>query len=292
MKKLSILILNYKTPELTINCINSLIKQFKPELKSNKMEILVLDNGSNDNSYNEIKKSISSLRLKNIYIYINKTNLGFGRGCNYLAERSKSKYILFLNSDTLTLDKGLSEMLDYIDKHKDIGIIGGKVIYPDGSAQLTVGKYFNLLITITTLLGLYKIGKSSPNKIVEAEWVGGSCMLVNKSIFKKIHGFDPNIFMYVEDLEICYRIHRLGYKVIFYPFTKVIHKEYGSSNKSFAIPKIFYGYSYFFKKHKPYWEYLVFRFLLKTKAFIIFNIGGLINNKFYYKTYKEAFNES
>ena len=113
-------------------------------------------------------------------------------------------------------------------------------------------------------------------------------MLVRKDLFTKLDGFDEYFFMYIEDMEFCYRVKKLGYAVYYYPKTKVIHLGYGSSNRSFAIIQIYKGLPYFFKKHKGYIQYLLVIILLRLKAIIAILIGVLTKNTYLVKTYKQA----
>jgi len=130
--------------------------------------------------------------------------------------------------------------------------------------------------------------RKSPDEISKVDWVSGACMMVNRELFEKIGGFDRNIFMYMEDMEICYRAKKMGYGVFFYPNVAVTHKELGSSNRTFAVVNIYSGIRYFYKKHKTLPEYYIVSGLLFIKAMGVYFLGKLTNNSYYIRTYGEA----
>ena len=132
------------------------------------------------------------------------------------------------------------------------------------------------------------LSSSSPNDTTSVDWVSGACMMVNKEIFNKIGQFDKNIFMYVEDMELCFRAKKNGYATFYYPKVSISHKEQGSSNREFAVVNIYKGILYFFKKHKTGLEYQIARFLLWFKALVVYLLGRLTNNSYYTNTYGQA----
>jgi len=308
---LSIIILSYNTKELTRRCIESLVQQYKEELENGEIEIIVVDNGSKDGTI-EILKSIrlaqdpefiegqvqndkrdsgSSTRMtRKITIIQNEKNLGFAKGCNIGSKKSKGKYILFLNSDTETLDRGFLKMTEFLDANSTIGILGGKLLNPDSSPQPSAGKFytlFNLFLMLTGMEVFLGIRKS-PNTISKVDWVSGGCMMVKKSLFEKLSGFDENFFMYIEDMEMCFRANKLGSATYFYPDVKVLHKELGSSSRSFAIINIYKGILHFYAKHKNYFQYVTAKAMLIVKAKIATVIGIITGNSSLINTYSEA----
>ncbi|MBI4096241.1 MAG: glycosyltransferase family 2 protein [Candidatus Levybacteria bacterium] len=290
MVDLSIIILSYNTKDLTIQCVKSVVKQYQKELERKEIEIIVVDNNSVDDSV----LAISSLFLKNfsVKLILNKENLGFAKGCNIGAKAAKGKYILFLNSDTQVEDEGFIQMAVFLDKNPKIAILGGKLRNSDGSIQRSAGKFYNLLSLIIMLFGLERFGflRSSPNKIQKVDWVSGACMMVRSDIFKKLSGFDESLFMYVEDMEICFRAKKLDFLTYFYPNISLRHKSLGSSNRTFAIINVYKGILHFYSKHKNRLEYLIAKTLLIAKAEILILIGFLTSNSDLKNRYKKAIN--
>mgnify|MGYP001563440653 FL=1 len=288
MVELSIIILNYKTQDLTILCLKSIISKFKKELKSGKFEIIVADNGSKDASVTKISNSVE--RLKNILILENKENLGFAKGMNKASQHAKGKYLLFLNSDTEMLDKGLAGMIEFLDSSKKVGILGGKFTNKDGSLQPSCGKFYTLFNLFLMLIGGERLGllRESPAIVKKVDWVSGGFMMVRQDIFKKLGCFDEHFFMYMEDMDICYRAKDKGWDTYFYPGACIFHNGHGSSSRTFAIINIYKGILYFYKKNKSYWQYILARKLLTAKATVAIFFGFLTNNTYLKNTYKSA----
>lgn len=278
MIDLSIIILSYNTKDLTFQCIQSVVSQYRKELEENKIEIIAVDNNSTDGSQPAIINIKN--KMSNIKLIENKENLGFGKGCNTGVKEAKGKYILFLNSDTEVLDKGFLQMIGFLEKNPKVAILGGKLHNVDGSTQPSAGKFYNLPYLIIMLLGLERLGflRSSPNRIKKVDWVSGACMMVDRHIFEKLTGFDEQLFMYMEDMEMCFRAQKLGYATYFFPNLKLKHKSLGSSDRAFAIINIYKGILHFYSKHKTRLEYLVAKTLLIAKAGILILLGFLTFN--------------
>jgi len=266
--------------------------QFREEFQDGEIELIVVDNASNDNSVKILQDEIKEKKYKNVSIIANQENSGFGAGNNLGAMAAKGKYILFLNNDTQVLDKGILEMANYIDQHKEVAILGGQLRNSDGTLQASVGKFYTLFNAFLLLLGMQKFGllDKSPDRIVEVDWVKGGLLMIRKEVFSKLSGFDEKIFMYTEDMELCYRARKESYKVLFYPDVMVIHAEHGSANRSFAIINIYKGLLYFYKKHRSFYEFAMLKTLLVIKALIAIIIGIITGNSYLTKTYREAIN--
>ena len=286
--ELSIVILSYNAKDLTVACLESVISQYKKELIDKEIEIIIVDNNSSDESAPEVLKIKN--KISNLALIQNKENMGFARGCNIGANVAKGRYILFLNSDTQVLDRGFLSMTDFLDKNPQIALLGGKLENNDGSIQPSAGKFYNLVNLIIMLLGLERLGflRSSPDKIQKVDWVSGACMMVRRNIFEKLNGFDDKLFMYMEDMEICFRAQELGYSTYFYPHLKLKHKSLGSSNRTFAIINIYKGILHFYKRHKSYPEYLIAKTLLILKAEVLILVGFLTFNSGLRDRYKKA----
>lgn len=268
----------------------SLWKQFAAEFTSGRIELIIVDNDSADKSVAQIEKTIKESKYKNISLLKNKKNDGFAKGCNIGAAHAKGNYILFLNNDTIVADAGIIKMKEYMDRHEKIAILGGKLLNVDGTQQACVGTFYSPISVMLLLAGMQKYGvvDKNPDKITKVDWVKGGLLMVRESVFKKLKGFDENIFMYTEDMEFCYRANQHGFDVYFYPDITVYHKETGSSNRTFAIVHIYKNLLYFYKKHRSYPEYLFVKFLLRTKAMALIGIGKVKKNNYYIQTYEKA----
>jgi len=287
---LSIVTLNYKKPNLTLACIASLFDQFKNKFEDGTIELIIVDNNSADDSVALLREAIKKHSYKNVTLIANKENGGFSKGCNLGASGAKGKYVVFLNNDTISKDTGILAMAEYLEKHAEIGILGGQLRNTDGSRQPSTGKFYTLGNAILFLLGLQKYGlvDKNPNEIRQVDWVKGALFMLRLEVFKSLGGFDENIFMYTEDMEFCYRAKLEGYTVFFYPETSVFHKEQGSANRSFAIIHIYKGLLYFYKKHKSPLEYGIIKMLLQMKAWAAISIGTMTRNAYLVTTYRQA----
>ncbi len=225
--KLSIIIVTWNTVDTTLKCIQSI----KKNLLNFDYELIVIDNASTDDTIAKLKKE------DGIIVVENKTNLGFGRANNIGAKIASREYILFLNSDMELIDNKLIEMYTYLTENPDIGIIAPKFLNVDLSPQGSVWPPQTLLNAFKEFwLGIQKTySKYVPQgkEPVEVFSVSGGAMMIKKSLFNKIGGWDKRYFMFFEDLELCRQIRKLGYKIYFFPSCHLIHCH-GASGKALA----------------------------------------------------------
>lgn len=292
--QLSIIILSYNTKELTIRCIGSIIKYYQKQLGKEEFELIVVDNASTDGSAEAVSNfqfpSASWRTNFQLKLIKNKKNYGFSKGNNIGAKSAKGKYLLFLNSDTEVLDEGLAGMVDFFEKHKDVGVLGAKLQNSDGTAQPSAGTFYTLGTIFVMLFGGERFGllRESPLGTKAVDWVSGGAMMIRRSFFEKLVGFDERFFMYMEDMELCFRAKKEGLLTYFYPHVSIVHKTLGSSNRTFAILNIYKGLLYFYKKHTNYMEYLVVKLLLVVKACMAIVIGVVTRNGYLTSTYRKA----
>jgi hypothetical protein len=284
--ELSIIILSFNTKDLTLNCINSIVEQYKEELERKQFEIILIDNASSDGTQDSVRK----LKTINLKIIENSENLGFSNGCNLGAKDASGEYLLFLNSDTQIKDQGFLKMIDFLKKNEKIGILGGKLKNEDGTAQPSTGNFYNLFNLFFMLLGIERFGyiRKSPNETKQVDWVSGACLMIRRKVFEKSGRFEKNLFMYWEDIDLCFKAKRKGYSTYFYQEIMLFHKELGSSNRSFAILNIYKGILFFYKKNKSGSEYLVAKIMLFLKALVLKTFGQISNNKYLVQTYGKA----
>lgn len=218
--QLSIIIINYKTPDLTSRCIDSI---YKSDISS-PFEIIVVDNDSQDES----EKIITS-QFKDVKWIQSNYNSGFGRANNLGVEHAKGEYILLLNSDMLLLEnQDFRKCIEPL-RQKGIGIVGCKLLNEDKSLQKST--YYDVA-TIRYLLSYnilwYKLFRPKPKSF---DAVMGSFMVFKKKDFDELNGFDEDFFMYAEELELCTRFNQILNKKCDYVKSYIaIHKHGGSSH--------------------------------------------------------------
>lgn len=289
MPLLSIIILTYNSSDDIAACITSIFKYYKKELESGEFELTVSDNNSTDETVEEILNIQD--KVSRIKLIENKENMGFSKGQNKGASHAKGKYLLFLNPDARVLDKNIGNMIEYLEKHKNVGILGGKVLQENGNKELSAGKFYNPWNVLLMSLGLEEaLGvRFSSDNTQTVDFVSGGFMLIRSELFQKLKGFDEGYFMYVEDMDICFRAKKLGYSTVFYSEAQVVHKGQGSSSRTFAISEIYKGLLYFYKKNRTSQEFKIVKLLLILKARVAIIIGRLLfGKKYLVKTYLQA----
>lgn len=287
MTKLSIIILSYNTASLTLTCLQSLVDHYKKELDEKVFEIIVVDNNSSDNSVETIETSGITAYISLIK---NPKNDGFAKGINLGAGKAKGIYLLFLNSDTKVQDSGLIDMVTFLEQNPEVGVAGGRLQNPDGTYQASAGVFYTLPRVALLLAGGERFGhlRFSSDKKTSVDWLSGAMMMIKKSFFEQVGKFDEKIFMYMEDMELCFRVKKAGKQVIFYPACTITHVSHASSNRAFAIVQIYKGIVYFYEKHQSATALGIVKAMLFVKAYCLFVLGFLIGNAYLRDTYKKA----
>ncbi|MEW6407494.1 MAG: glycosyltransferase family 2 protein [Patescibacteria group bacterium] len=231
MKDLSIIIINYKTPSLLRQCIKSILRA---KLKLN-YEIIVIDNNSRDNTVQMIEDDF----YETTKLIANKKNLGFPKAVNQgivEAKKNQSKYILLLNPDITVLPNSIELIFDFMEKNKDIAVLGPQLINPDGSIQNSCFTQFTtpaIVLYRRTIFGKLRKAKGTIDNFLMANWdhktprnvawILGSCMFVRMLAIKKVGPMDERFFMYMEDVDWCRRFLEIGYRIYYWPRVKMVH---------------------------------------------------------------------
>lgn len=220
--KISVIIPVYNQFSYTYNCIRSICEN----VDESCYEIIVADDCSTDLT-TDIAKICKGVRVE-------KTtgNCGFLLNCNNAAAQAKGKYLVFLNNDTQVRKGWLSALLSLMESDESIGLSGSKLIYPDGRLQEAGG-----IIWSDGTAANYGNGFSplEPefNYIKEVDYISGASIIIRSDVWKKVGGFDKRyIPAYCEDSDLAMRVRELGYKVVYQPFSEVIHFEGISNGRS------------------------------------------------------------
>ncbi|MDO9028690.1 MAG: glycosyltransferase family 2 protein [Candidatus Roizmanbacteria bacterium] len=293
MKKpdLSIVIVSYNTKKITEACLESVNRSL--EKTKIKYEIVVIDNGSHDGSP-QLLETMSQDNHNNLVYKQTDQNLGFGKGTNLGVKITQGKYILLLNSDTIVLNRAIEKLYNfYLKNEKQVHFLGAKLLNRDLTSQPSACRFFTLPVVFATLLlkgDYWGLTRSSPNKFCQVDWVSGACIMTTKKLYQRLNGFDKNIFMYMEEVDLLYRAKKLGLNTFFYPEAKIIHLgSASSSGKTFPILQVYRGFIFFYKKHYSVFHLLMLHIILKSKAVIAYLIGKIKNDSYLIKTYGEAF---
>jgi len=289
---LSIIIVNYKTFELTKNAIKSVL-----DTVGVSFEILVVDNDSQDDSYENLQLKFSEEVAKGEIKFIaNSSNEGFAIANNIAIRKSIGDYILLLNSDTIVKEGTIDSCLEYIKKHDDVGAIGPKILLPDGSLDKAAKRSFpNPLNSFYKLFGISKIKRNSKfnnynldnldeNKVYEVDSLTGAYILVSKEVISEVGLLDEDYFMYGEDIDWCYRIKKAGWKIVYYGKVEIIHYKGSSSKKqkSKLIYEFYRAMYLFYNKHyKEEYSFI-------TRFFVYLGIGILLIAKLFLNIFKKG----
>ncbi|WP_299012650.1 glycosyltransferase family 2 protein [uncultured Polaribacter sp.] len=237
---LSIIIVNYNGEQFLKDCITSINKC----CKNISYEIIIVDNASSDNSFNVLKELNSEIKLIK-----SKENLGFAKGNNLGVAKSKGKFVLLLNNDTVLLSD-ITNSINILEENKDFGVLSIKMLDKNSNYAKSAGRFPTILnLLFFSKLFLNKNGFSDgnfSNKLLEVDWVQGSFLLLSRSLYLKVNGLDEDYFMYVEDVDFCKKIKKLDKKVVYQSNQSYLHfGGFNPSRKKLLID----GYLLYVKKH-------------------------------------------
>ncbi len=272
-RRVFIIILNYNNASDTIECLESLKKT-----KNNNFTVIIVDNASIDNSVNLIINYLCSENNDYLYIDMKQTNInlpivqvlpkfvfirsdhngGYGYGNNLgikFALRNGADYIMILNNDTVVSFDFLALLIEMCESNKEIGIASGKIYFygrPD-VIWFNGGAFYEWTGKIEHFNFNEKDMGQSPKK--EITFISGCMWLVPREVFEKVGLINEEYFMYVEDLEFCYRVRKAGYKLAVNPNSKIWHKVDGAEKGYLSLFSVFWTYRnmiYFIIKNYPY----------------------------------------
>jgi len=237
---ISISIVSYNTRDLLRACLASL--EARRQEAEVALEIIVIDNGSNDGSAAMVRAEFPKVRLIEAG-----ENLGYGRANNRALENASGRHFFILNSDTEVQPGALRALVDFLDQHPRAGAVTAQLILPDGSIQPSCATDPNLLKVFweqtyldkifphNKVIGGYTMTHWNYNEMREVEQVAGAAVAVRREAWQQIGGFDPAFFMYFEDTDLCIRLRKAGWSIWFTPDAKVHHRVGASSDKDWQL---------------------------------------------------------
>ncbi|KKT73735.1 MAG: Glycosyltransferase-like protein, family 2 [Candidatus Collierbacteria bacterium GW2011_GWB1_44_6] len=279
---LSIITISYNTKQITLDCLDSILKY----TKGISYEVIVVDNGSKDGSVEAVRHY--SKKFPQIILIDAQENLGFGRGNNLGVKKARGNYLLFLNSDTLLFDNALKEAYETVIKHPKVGAYSCRLLNADRSFQASGGhfpSFWSLMAWQFFIDDLPIIGDFIPSfhpkqsqyeKNKQMDWVTGAFMIVRKDIFDKAGGFDKNIFMYTEEMELCYRLSKLGYPTYYTNTPAIVHLGGASGGSYLALTLEIKNMIYFWRKHMPHWQIVFVKISFWIGSLLRLLIFGII----------------
>jgi GT2 family glycosyltransferase len=223
-KKVSIIIPVYNQMEFTEKCIE-LLYENTPEESS--FEAIVVDNASSDGTREYLESQQEDGRLRALF---NEENLGFARACNQGAGAARGEYLLFLNNDTETLPGWLEPLVEILDNDPAVAAVGSKLLFPDGKIQ-HAGVVMARLVKEENLLSPFHVFYNEDADHPPANMphvyqaVTAACVLIRRSSFEEVGGFDEGYWNGFEDVDLCFKFHERGWLVVYEPRSVVVHYE-------------------------------------------------------------------
>lgn len=277
--KLSIVIVNYKTPQLLLQCIEGI----KATTIDIVYEIIIVDNASNDESESLITSSFNDV------IWINNSrNEGFGRGNNVGINKASGQFILMLNSDIILEEFTIIKCLDEIQNDESIGALSCQLLNENGTPQKSTytgnGNAMDLLMSNLILDYLLKL--NARKKKVRA--MMGSFMLIPKKVFEKVGLFDPDYFMYSEEIDLCRRIEKGNYKLVYFQEVSAIHMQGGSSSgEEWSWKQKLLSNALLQYKSRGIFNYLLYHFIFFFNAVSNFMVMWLLDKRYRHRYWLE-----
>ena len=249
---LSVVIVNYQTFELTKNTINSILDYDYPF----SLEIFVVDNASSDDSLAKLKDYFKD----KVKFIASKENKGFAAGNNQALRLATGKYQLLLNSDTIVWQGTLENIYDYMENNPDVGACGCRVLLENGELDKACKRSFpNVKNSFFRLFHIptkskddnYNLTDLPDGEVYEIDCLTGAFMFMRKEALDVAGLLDETFFMYGEDIDLCYRIKKSGWKIVYYGKSKITHLKGASSKKqkSKLIYEFYRAMYIYYKKH-------------------------------------------
>ncbi len=240
---LSLIIVSYNVRDLLIACLESI----QSALASSRLryEIIVVDNASSDGSPEAVRHRFPGVRLIE-----SPENLGFAAANNRGLQIAGGRVLVLLNPDTTVPPGTLEILFDYLGEHPDTGVVGPRLIYPDGSTQPSRRRFPTFLTGLleSTIVQdywpknpaarRYYLADRPDNVTQDVEWLVGACLMARRKVFEQAGVLDEAFFMYSEEIEWCHRVRKAGWRTVYLPEATIIHHEGASSRQDVPARQI------------------------------------------------------
>ena len=264
---LSIIVVSWNTTRFLENCLTSILAN----PPTSPFENWVVDNASTDGSPQMVLE-----KFPQVHLIENRENVGFARANNQAIRRCAGKYILLLNPDTLVTSGALQALIDFLNEHPEAGAAGARILNPDGSLQIashpqpTLSRELWRLFHLDALFpyAAYPPTKWATNRPQEVDVLIGACLLLRKDALDQVGFLDENYFMYSEEVDLCYRIQRAGWRLFWVPQSEVIH--FGGQSTQQVPTEMFLNLYHskvkYFRKNYGWWAAQIYKLTLSIAA--------------------------
>lgn len=282
---LTVVIVNYNTAELTAGAVRSLV-----ETRGNlSLEIIVVDNASTRGDVHCELAKVQPLLDRDqhrdrvfLKIIDSEKNLGFTGGNNVGLRQAAGSFVLLLNSDTIVQPGCLQKCVEYLRAHPEVGVLGPKLLDPDGQRQLSCRRFpsfktalFNRYSFMTKLFPSNPWSRdylmSDPSEAQEArpvDWVSGAALFISRRALDTVGLMDESFFMYAEDVDYCLRVHHHGLDVHYLPQAEIVHLI-GESSKHLPLKTILW-------RHESMWVFYYKHFSRHVAFFDLITFAGIM----------------
>lgn len=223
MRSTAVVIVSHNTREILGGCLASVAREAPAEL-------VVADNGSTDGTLEMVARDFPGAMLD-----VDPRNPGYGAGANRGIRRTRSDFVLVLNSDTVLAPGALAALEDYFAAHPRAGLIGPRLVNADGTLQRSCHAFPSPLVTLLEYSWLGDVVARVPglrqryafgfahDRAVRVDWVTGAALALRRTALDAVGGFDERYFMYFEEVDLARRLHAAGWETHFAPVTDVVH---------------------------------------------------------------------
>jgi N-acetylglucosaminyl-diphospho-decaprenol L-rhamnosyltransferase len=260
--RLAVIILNFRTPDLTIACLESIV----PQLVVSRDVVIVVDNCSGDGSAERINETIESRGWSDVARVVRScVNGGFAAGNNAGIRAVDARWRLLLNSDTVVRPGAVEALLSFAESNHDAGLIGPRLEWPDGTPQISCFRNRSpwrefLRASSTRLIARLapggEVGLPVSDQPIECDWASFAAILIRHDVIERVGMLDELYFMYFEDIDYCRRARAAGFRVRSCPAARVVHLRGGTSDVKAAtrerrrLPRYYYeSRARYFAKH-------------------------------------------
>jgi N-acetylglucosaminyl-diphospho-decaprenol L-rhamnosyltransferase len=263
--QLSVIILNYKNPNLTAKCVDCLTEASN-SAKIETETIII------DNSAQETASTLRTLLPENVKIIENERNLGFSKANNQGISTSSGEYVLLLNNDAFVNSEVLKTGIRFLDENHDCGLWAPKLVGEDGIFQMTCAR----LPSIKGLIVEYLLFRSYDRYSDSESWkeprvvgaVIGAFMLIRRRVIDSVGMLDEDFFFTVEDIDYCYRVNEANFKIYYDPTVSMVHLISASQKKGIEYPELHSNRVLYFKKNKGTFSGFLSKIIINLGLFL------------------------
>lgn len=264
---LSILIVNWNTRDLLLNCLDSILR-FAPSVD---FEVIVWDNASSDGSFVALEQQFSQCR--ELKLFRSPVNLGFAKGVNKAYESAKGTLILLLNPDTEILSGSLQSLVDFMSATPSAGVVGPMLINTDGTLQKSVRNFPDIWSSLLVFTGLHRFWRPvkyfrddfNYQQSAMVDQVMGAALMTRRRVIDEIGFLDENFWLWYEEVDFCLRVRQSGYQIWYTSKAKIKHAQAKAFSKLGVWQRkwiVTQSLIYYFKKNGSFFDRVLIYIIL------------------------------